>query len=346
MKIRNNYDDLRVVLSVPPGIEVACINTARRETSIQFEKLMSGLIISKKKERIENTSYLLRNPPIWTFGAFNLVCSSNILQPIFSDIMDNLIEYAKAKGIQGESYWLDSDNRQPHQVQKLKRSILKGEFGLVNNPTSYSQTLKLLSDETKILVLLGPSISVKSRFSYRKSDVGASINPVLAACLVRLIPSNLDGCAIDPTCGSGTLLFERLRYSEEQEGLGIDVSPTAEKAFYKNLNDNDQITANVDFRRGDARDNSMWQPCTSVVANLPFGIRIKEKPEVLARLYASILKNALANIHPNGKILLTSSFKRGLDIAISKNSNNIRVFGKYRCEMGGLFYQIVVLGKK
>lgn len=340
---KGQANNQRIVLAVPPGLEVASIRIARREHDLRFERLAPGLILSKELVEDSRASALLDSAPIWTFGSFRLIKK---LARLDTEALDAtvaaLVETTSTAGWEGSAYWLDADAGAAHG---WARQLLNSDFRLRNNPSEYALTLKVSGDAKAAYVLLGPSISVRQRFAYRKADVGISINPVLAACLARLLPRELNGRAIDATCGSGTLLFERLRYSNETSGLGIDISGDAQTAFSVNLPHVDLGGRLVDFRLGSSASLANWQACTSVICNLPFGMRVRIHADDLDRLYLDILENAHANLVADGRILLTSSYKRGLEHAADKMADRLKILSKYRAEMGGLFYQIFVFAR-
>jgi predicted RNA methylase len=338
-----------VVLSIPQGLEVACMGIARRELGVSFQKLSDELIIAKKQGEIRGSD-LLENAPIWTFGSFQLVYELKngfeLDNSLTGEIENAVQEFVKRFDLQGKRFWLNCPNDEPEHVHALKHFLVKSRnLSVKNDPTQYELTIRLHADAKKTYLLVGRSISVKKRFDYRKADVSVSINPVLAACLVRLIPRNLTGCVVDPTCGSGTLLIERLAYSKENCALGIDINPTAITAFNKNI---DATGSEGLFSAclGDSSNSDLWPKCTSVICNLPFGIRVRAVSTELQKLYIDILQNALSNLDQDGRILLTSSFKRGLEQAVLSMGDRVHVLSKYKALMGGLYYQIVVLRKR
>ncbi|MBV7259350.1 hypothetical protein [Erythrobacter crassostreae] len=335
------------VLAVPPGLEAFGISTARREYGLKFKILARGFIQSKDTSEAKGVANILDNAPLWTFGSYRLVGQFKKLdQDATAILTQRLRETVNGTQWGGRSYWLDSPDKRQDELARWARSFMKIDFGLINNPSNYSIALKFCQDGAATYALLGKSISVRERFAYRRSDVGASINPVLAACLARMMPAKLDGMAIDPTCGSGTLLFERLRYSQEQGGLGIDVSKVAQEAFTENLRDAGLGGRDVRFQLGSSIDAKHWQSCSSVTANLPFGIRVREKPGALDEMYRAILGNAQSNLADDGRILLTSSYRRGLEGAAHDWRDQLKLLSRYRAEMGGLHYQIFVFGRR
>lgn len=338
-----DFEKQRVVLAVPPGLEIPCVRTARRETGIRFDRIAPGLIQSKERANDPRVAKLLAEAPIWTFGSFRLIARSSSLDDVYLETACRALQSTvEAAGWLGEAYWLTAPKG---EEQRWADGFLKGNFGLINNPSNYTLTLRIATGDKGAYVLLGRSISVKDRFSYRDKDVVGSINPVLAACLARLLPQELSVRAIDPTCGSGTLLFERLRYSEEKSGLGIDQSVDAQRAFEANRLGINLPTHDVEFQLNDACNAESWTDCSTVICNLPFGIRLRAKTEDLDALYLGILEKARSHLAQDGRILMTSSYKRGLDKAVDAMARDFKVLSRYRAEMGGLFYQVVVLGR-
>lgn len=337
-----------IVLATPNGLEAACAGIARREFRMKLDRLSDGLLIGAD-DRPDVLSGLLQDAPLWTFGSFLLAHRLDNGAPFTSAAQDDLIAglnaIARQNSLEGRRYWLTATGPQSALSQQIRRHILSSAaLELVNDPRDYSLTIRLHSDARAVCVLIGAAISVKNRFPYRRSDVGASINPVLAACLARLIPTDLTGRAIDPTCGSGVLLIERLACSAETGGLGVDISARAQSAFAENTAATG-FGARFQFLRGDARDPALWKDCSSVLCNLPFGLRVKASPSELRDLYAAVLRNGMAHLQPGGRILLASAFKSGLEAAVTALEGQARLLARCRAEMGGLFYQIVVMGK-
>ena len=112
---------------------------------------------------------------------------------------------------------------------------------------------------------------------------------MLAAAMVRLAPAVEGGVVIDPTCGSGTLLAERLAYSNEALALGIDLSPRAGRAFRTNLHAG-LAAERFRFRLGNGAAPANWERSNTVLANLPFGVRVRQSNQELEELYAGVLR--------------------------------------------------------
>jgi len=333
-----------LVLLVPEGLEGACAGIGRRDERVYLSPWLPGTIVGRKNKKNSELPSLLLDPPLWSFGSFVKVAALG--EGGLSDFQ--AVERSVAKlvdqlGIAGSRYWLRTVGEDTALTAEVRKRLLNSEcLGLLNDPSDYSVTMVLIPDGTRAYVLLGPSISIRERFNYRRRDVGASINPVLAACTVRLVPKDLSGVTIDPTCGSGTLLIERVRYAESKKGIGIDVSRVAQQAFSENLAHAD-LSADMEFRLSSASERKAWDQCSVVVANLPFGIRVKQDPRELQTLYRDIAANAAENLCGGGRLLLMSSYKSGLEGALAGTAK-IRVLSRYRSLMGGLYYQIYVAG--
>ena len=247
--------------------------------------------------------------------------------------------------LDGGAYWLNCPTNESTAARKLAAQLLaSSKIALRNNPSGYPLTLRLVGLGRKVVLLLGPSISVKERFAYRQADVGASINPVLAAAMVRLAPPVEGGMVIDPTCGSGTLLAERLAFSNEALALGIDLIPRAKRSFQTNLGAGSP-EGRFSSRLGERALTANWEKSKTVLANLPFGLRVRQSHQELEKLYAGVLRNSVDFLEPDGRVIVTSSFETLLDQAFAHIAGRLRILARYRAETGGIHYQIVVAAK-
>jgi len=57
------------------------------------------------------------------------------------------------------------------------------------------------------------------------------------------------------------------------------------------------------------------------------------------------MDNSARFLAADGRVVLTCSFKGGLDHAIAAAGDSIRVLSRYKAKMGGLFYKILVATK-
>jgi 23S rRNA G2445 N2-methylase RlmL len=206
-------------------------------------------------------------------------------------------------------------------------------MGMIDSPSAYAAMLRVESDADATRVWLVPTFEADERFAYRQADVGASINPVVGACLARLVRRCGEGLVIDPTCGSGTLLIERARIDEGVSLAGVDISPTAVRAATGNV-----IAAGlahrVAIRQGDAGDAAAWPDrCDEVIANLPFGLRTDDRN--LDGLYRRIVGNVARTLATGGRALLYTSRAKTL-LALLRRTPKLAIIEERSVVSGGI----------
>jgi 23S rRNA G2445 N2-methylase RlmL len=165
--------------------------------------------------------------------------------------------------------------------------------------------------------LLGSQLLIGLRLSDRtmrhrhkkKVEVPASLRPSMAAAMVFLTSTQSDDVFLDPMCGSGTILLERIHAGPYKQILGGDIDGEKANASQQNLpkrrkgRKKDQIVV----RHWDAADLPLDDGSVNKVAtNLPFGKQIGTRDE-LESLYATVLSELARVVKPNGRIVILSS---------------------------------------
>jgi len=205
--------------------------------------------------------------------------------------------------------------------------------GLVDSPSSYAAMLRVEADPDATRIWLVPTFEADTRFAYRISDVGASINPVVGACLARLVRRGDRSVVVDPTCGSGTLLIERALLEAATLLSGIDISPTAIRAATGNVIAAG-LAARIALREGDGGDAAAWPDrCDEVLANLPFGMRTEDRN--LDGLYRRIVGNIARTLNPGGRALLYTTHAKTI-VALLRRTAKLRLIAERRVESGGV----------
>ncbi len=229
-----------------------------------------------------------------------------------------------------------------NDLLRLTRETLSPQ-GLVDSPSSYAAMLRVEADIDATRIWLVPTFEADTRFAYRVSDVGASINPVVAACMARLVRRVDGGFVVDPTCGSGTLLVERARLDAGAMLAGIDISPTAVRAATGNVIAAG-LAARIAVRQGDGGDPSAWPDrCDEVLANLPFGLRTEDRN--LDGLYRRVVGNIVRTLAPGGRALLYTAHAKTL-VALLRRTKNLEVVEERAVESGGLQVGVWLLEKR
>ena len=167
---------------------------------------------------------------------------------------------------------------------------------------------------------------------YRVVNLPAALRPSVAAAMVRLTEPDPTDVFLDPMCGSGTILAERMLFAPYTAVLGGDSSAGSVQASVKNLN---TIQKPFTVRRWDACQlpldaNSIDKAAT----NLPFGKQIGSIQEV-KRLYPCFFAELERVLKPNAYATVLSS-----EYELVKSS--LRQRAKLQIITG---YSIAVLGQ-
>jgi len=261
-----------------------------------------------------------------------------------ADVFENAsaLDYAaravrRAKG--KPTYRVISRMLGPHQYRRkdFQAAVVKGI------ERRYGKRWRLVPDDASIEVwanvigsrlLSGVRISDRSmrHREYRSVNLPAALRPSVAAALVFLTHPAPNDVFIDPMCGSGTILAERVLAGRCRSMAGGDILLDRVYAARKNLSG---LGKSVRLSRWDARRlpiPSEW--VDQVVVNLPFGKQVGSRStiETLYPQFIAELERVLKL--GGGAVLLTSEF----DLLKSA----LRNCGTLRHQTG---YSIAVLGQ-
>jgi 23S rRNA G2445 N2-methylase RlmL len=208
----------------------------------------------------------------------------------------------------------------------------------------------------------------------RPVDVGASIAGETAHLIASFahqltlkipshppIDSSIYTC-IDPTCGSGTLLFERAYFTRfpfssspsfqreevEFQWRGMDCSITAHQACLTNQKDIkydplwDLEIQKMTFFQKDSQQDEAWIPFDQALMNLPFGLRVDPQsirsplssPLSLDDLYTHILTQAKKWMKPHGSFVIYSTHFKKVNLLLKHLK--LKTVHFYRIKSGGL----------
>src|SRR5216684_7161941 len=218
-----------VFASVPIGLEDVAIAEARQH-GIEATVVRRGTIALAKRSAV-------------------LRCVYDVRILIAEGAAGAFAETVRKAEVRWREWITSSSDILPYRFSLENVRITKQEFndllrlaretfsrqGLTDSPSSYAAMLRVEADGDATRIWLVPTFEADERFAYRVADVGASINPVVGACLARLVRRGDGGVIVDPTCGSGTLLIERALLDAGTMLAGIDTSPTAIRAAAGNV---------------------------------------------------------------------------------------------------------------
>jgi tRNA G10 N-methylase Trm11 len=134
----------------------------------------------------------------------------------------------------------------------------------------------------------------------------ASLRPVAAAALVWLAQPSTEEIVLDPMCGAGTILAERLGFDRRGRILGGDRDWAALRATRANLeyfrrDDTDQIFP-WPLLRWDARQLPLRSGSVDVIAcNPPFGKQISPDEDI-GLLYRELVPEWHRVLKPHGRV--------------------------------------------
>ncbi len=160
-------------------------------------------------------------------------------------------------------------------------------------------------------LLVGLRLSDRSmRHRYTKRvELPASLRPSMAAAMVRLTDPQPDDIFLDPMCGSGTILLERIHAGPYEKILGGDINEKHIEATLQNLpgRRKGRKSDRIVVRHWDARKLPLSDGgVNKVTTNLPFGKQVGAKPE-LEVLYGALFAELARVVTPDGRIVLLSS---------------------------------------
>lgn len=170
---------------------------------------------------------------------------------------------------------------------------------LENRATAYAWEVIVRRSMDTIVLGARPAAVTDRRFSYRVSDIPASLHPTLATAAVLLAPASPDDVIVDPFCGAGTLLAERARLGPYRSLLGIDVKAQALDAARKNL----AAVEHVALHHGDFADFATRGPVDVILTNPPYGRRVGN-PSQMRALHRRLDELAAHALKPGGWLVV------------------------------------------
>ncbi|NLI53400.1 MAG: methyltransferase domain-containing protein [Clostridiales bacterium] len=222
---------------------------------------------------------------------------------------------------------------------------LASALGGGDNPSRYIDELRVVcTGADRCDVFIKPCNVPDHRFDYRKKAISASIAPSTAACLARYALSFVPAghiFALDPFCGSGTLLFELEQAAPGCTALGVDVSSIALSAAQENAR---AAKSRARFVRKDILRFEPKSAFDLVLTNMPFGNRVgsHEANDPLYRGFIRLLPRLLS---PGG-IALLYTMEHKLLLNCLKNEPGLTIAAELTTEAGGLNPRVTIVRKK
>lgn len=140
--------------------------------------------------------------------------------------------------------------------------------------------------------------------NYQIAHLPASLRPSVAAAMVLLTGPKDDDVFLDPMCGSGTLLAERMLAGKYRQVLGGDLVGRHVDIAQQNLAG---LGEHWSVNRWDARKLPLASASVDAVAtNPPFGKQVGSRQEI-EQLYPAVLAELARVLKPGGRAVILSS---------------------------------------
>lgn len=227
-------------------------------------------------------------------------------------------------------------------IESVKNSIdeeLNGEY--INNPSLYEFEIRIVENEDKFKVFFKLFTVEDDRYSYRVTDLPASINPTTAAILMQEIKGYLkDNSEVcDAFCGTSTVLLERSFIKGYKSLTGIDISKEAIEFSKINANN---VPVKIDLVCEDIIKYN-GPEFDEIISNMPFGNRVSNH-ELNETLYRRFIAKLDTMLKQDGHAFLLTSEIALMKKLINKN-NNLKLVKNIYVESGGLKPHLFIIKK-
>ena len=212
---------------------------------------------------------------------------------------------------------------------------------LQNAPSDYEAELRI-EGGGKTCRLYAKLFTYKDvRFAYRAESIPASMDPSVAASVLRLAQDYLSVNArvIDPCCGSGTFLIERGLLSPCASLTGVDI---AHKAIDVARRNTELSGLPVKYTVNDILRFVCHRPYDELICNLPFGNRVGTHSSC-ETLYRGLVAKLPELVKKGGVAILYTMEFTLLKRIIKENEDKVALLSQHRTEAGGLTPEIFIL---
>jgi 23S rRNA G2445 N2-methylase RlmL len=310
---------------VHPGLEPIAAEEIERELSGEIKKTGNGIVVFRVAE-IDHRLLSLRT----TEDVFLLAWGSDQLTHRAEDLerirrwtardadWQNLLRIhhmirPKPKGRPTYRLIAQMEGQHVYLRRDARKALALGLAGKV--PTSWHPAEENAAVEFWLTIhgstaICGLRLSDRTmrHRTYKLEHRPASLRPTIAAAMIRLADIRPRHIVLDPMCGAGTILAERLVIGQQVQGgcaavWGGDVDFSAVRAAAVNL----RRVGPAKLARWDATKLPLGcGEVDRVVSNPPFGKQLSS-PEAVGPLYAAMLREYDRVLRPGGRAVLLVS---------------------------------------
>ena len=191
----------------------------------------------------------------------------------------------------------------------------------ISRPSDYEVELRLVANSAGTWNVLVKFMNLPDpRFTYRRAATSSSLAPLNAAMAVDAArPFLKEGARVlDPMCGSGVLLVERMKALGADTLYGLDVNGEAIRAAEGNLKNAGLFAHLV---RRDFRDFTHEHLFDEVITDFPVLRGAQTKPE-LVRLYRDFFRKMPELVREGGLLVL---YTHDLDLVRRESQRDYRI---------------------
>lgn len=212
---------------------------------------------------------------------------------------------------------------------------------LVNAPSDYEIELRVEGNDRTVRLFAKLYTHKDARFDYRAESIPASMNPCVAAAVLRFARDHLSVNArvIDPCCGSGTFLIERGRLSPCASLTGVDIAHRAIDIARRNTA---LSGVNAKYTVNDILRFECHRPYDELISNLPFGNRVGTHSSCES-LYKGLLEKLPQLVKKGGVAVLYTMEFTLLKRLIREQGSRLTLLSQQRTEAGGLTPMIFII---
>lgn len=212
---------------------------------------------------------------------------------------------------------------------------------LANSPSDYEAELRIEGNLRSCRLYAKLYTYKDTRFAYRAESIPASMDPSVAAAVLRLAQDflSVNARVIDPCCGSGTFLIERGLLSPCASLTGVDIAHAAIDVARRNT-----ALSGVDakYTVNDILRFVCHRPYDELICNLPFGNRVGTHSSCEA-LYKGLLDRLPELVKKGGVAILYTMEFTLLKRLIAARGDKLTLLSQHRTEAGGLTPMIFIL---
>lgn len=183
---------------------------------------------------------------------------------------------------------------------------------LRNEPGDYEVTFRISETEAGMcrLGILFAGLR-DDRFAYRKETVAGSLHPTDAAAVIEAAKPYLTDNAqlLDPFCGAGTMIAERLKAGKVRSAFGVDTFGQAIEKARVNVKASNAWFIHRDFF--DYRQDHMFD---EIITNMPF--REGGADDEIASVYRRFFRKIPEHLRESGTIVMVSHDPRLAEASI------------------------------